>query len=190
MESLSKQPMRRPTATLSTLLVTGILTGLHYVFPRLLPSLQRTPTALAQHQLWRLITPLLVQPDGWRAIVFVFASILIVGTLAESLWGSRRWLILYIVSGFSGEVAGYAWQPHGAGASVAGAGLLGSLAIWLVYKCQTRPAHFGGLVILLGAIILTYLRDIHGIPILVGAALGLAMLKADDSRSAAQVKNL
>lgn len=182
--------MTRPTATLSALLVTGIVTGLHYVVPQLLPSLQRTPTALGQHQWWRLVTPLLIQPDGWRAIVFVFASILVVGILAENLWGPRRWLILYIVSGISGELAGYAWQPQGAGASVAGAGLLGSLAIWLVYKCQTRPAQFGGLVILLGAIVLTYFRDIHGIPILVGALLGFAMLKADDSRSAAHVQNL
>jgi hypothetical protein len=46
------------------------------------PCLQRTPSALARHQWWRLITPLLVQPDGWRAIVFVFTSILIVGALA------------------------------------------------------------------------------------------------------------
>ncbi len=175
-----------PVATLSTLCVTGILTGLQYVFPQVLLLLERTPVALARHEWWRLITPLLVQPDGWGPVVFVFTSILIVGTLAERLWGSGRWLILYITSGLTGEVAGYSWQPSGAGASVAGAGLLGSLATWLLYKCQTGPARFGGAILLIGAVVLTCLRDLHGPPILAGAFLGFAMAKADDSRPGQQ----
>jgi membrane associated rhomboid family serine protease len=175
-----------PVATLSTLCVTGILTGLQYVFPQLLLRLERTPTTLERHEWWRLITPLLMQPDGWTPVVFVFTSILIVGTLAERVWGSGRWLILYIASGLTGEVAGYAWQPSGAGASVAGAGLLGSLATWLLCKCQTGAARFGGAIILIGAVILTCLHGLHGPPILAGAFLGFAMFKTEDSHSGQQ----
>jgi hypothetical protein len=75
----------------------------------------------------------------------------------------------------------HVWQPYGAGALVAGSGLLGSLATWLVYKNQATPAKFGGAVILLGAGILSCMRDIHGLPILVGAFIGLVMFKADDA---------
>jgi hypothetical protein len=32
------------------------------------------------------------------------------------------------------EIGGYAWQPNGAGASVAGAGLLGALLAWLLCR--------------------------------------------------------
>jgi rhomboid protease GluP len=174
-------PEKMPRATLCILLVTGVLTGLQYIFPSILTAMQRTPSALAQYQWWRLVTPLWVQSGGWCAILFVFPSFLIVGTLAEKLWGTRRWFILYFAGGLTGQIAGYAWQPYGSGASVAGAGLAGSLALWLLYRCHTPPARFGGCLILLGAVVLTFLRDLHGPPILVGALLAFALCKADDA---------
>jgi rhomboid protease GluP len=108
-------------------------------------------------------------------VLFVFGSILVIGTLAERLWESWRWLVLYIVSGFSGELAGYAWQPFGAGASVAGCGLLASIGVWLICKNKTRLAQFCGAFILFGAVALICLRDIHGVPILVEAGLGYGL---------------
>jgi membrane associated rhomboid family serine protease len=170
-----------PVATLGVLAITGIVTGMQFFFPQLLPSVQRTPSAFAQHQWWRLITPLFVHSDGWRQIAFNFPAILIVGILAERVWGSRRWLILYFACGLIGELAGYAWRPYGAGASVAGAGLLGSLAAWLLYKGRPAQAYFGGAVILLGAVALVFARDIHGPPILAGACIGFAMFKAGEN---------
>ena len=121
-------------ATISVLVVTAIVTGLQFVFPQLLQNLQRTPSALPEHQWWRLITPLFVHSDGWRQIAFNFPAILIVGVMVERIFGSRRWLVLYFACGLLGEIAGYVWQPFGAGASVAGAGLLGGLAAWLLLK--------------------------------------------------------
>jgi hypothetical protein len=41
------------------------------------------------------------------------------------------------------------------------------------------------MVILVGAVILTVLGDLHGPPLLVGIALGWAMLQRDVSRSTA-----
>ncbi len=167
-----------PLATLSVLAITGVVTGMQFVFPQLLFWLGRNPSAFAQHQWWRLITPLFVHSDGWRQIAFNFPAILIVGILAERVWGSRRWLILYFACGLIGELAGYAWQPYGAGASVAGAGLLGSLAMWLFYKGKVAQTYFGGAVILIGAVILVFFRDIHGPPVLAGACIAFAMIKA------------
>jgi len=167
-----------PVTTTSVLAATGVLTGLQFAFPEILSVLERTPSAIRKHQWWRLITPLFVHPEGWRQIAFNFTAILVVGVLVERLFGSWRWLVLYFVSGISGEIAGYAWQPMGAGASVAGAGLLGALAVWLMLENRSPKAATGGAFILVGAAILTFARDLHGPPIMIGACMGWAMLRA------------
>jgi rhomboid protease GluP len=166
-------------ATTSVLAVTGALTALQFAFPELVSLLERTPIGIRQNQWWRLITPLFVHPEGWKQIAFNFPSILVLGVLVERLFGSWRWLILYFVSGFIGELAGYAWKPVGAGASVAGAGLLGALAVWLIRESRSAQAATGGVIIVVGGAILATMRDIHGLPILAGACLGWAMLKRE-----------
>src|SRR6266498_2052436 len=118
----------RPVATASVLLLTAVITGLQFRFPEVLSALRRTPWALSSGEWWRLITPLFVHPDGWSQITFDFIGIAIVGTVVERIFGARRWLILYFSAGLVGEVAGFAWEPFGAGSSVGGAGLLGAFA--------------------------------------------------------------
>lgn len=168
-----------PLATLSVLALTGIITGLQFAYPQVLTSLERSPSALAQHEYWRLISPLVVHAEGWPQIAFNFTAILIVGTIVERMLGPWRWLLVYFTCGFIGEIAGYAWKPHGAGASVAGAGLLGALGVWLLYLGARKKlrAYFGGAFILVGALALTGMRDLHGPPILAGAALGFFFLR-------------
>ena len=170
-------------ATISVLGVTGALTALQFAFPELVSLLERTPIGIRQNQWWRLITPLFVNPEGWRQIAFNFLSILVLGALVERLFGSRRWLVLYFVSGFIGELAGYAWKPVGAGASVAAAGLLGALAVWLIREKRSVQAATGGVIIVVGGAILAALRDIHGPPILAGACMGWAMLYGRSPKS-------
>lgn len=172
-----RAPVRLQVATLSILLVTGVLTGLQFAFPQVLAALMRTPAAITNHEWWRFVTPLFVHDEGWKQIAFNFPALLIIGTLTEHLFGSRQVLFLYFVSGFVGEIAGLAWNPYGAGASVAGAGLLGALAFWMLAKNRTPPAMFGAIVILAGAAILTGIKDLHGPPILAGAALAAVMLR-------------
>lgn len=164
---------------MSVLAVTGVVTASQVAFPELVSLLERSPIGIGHDQWWRLITPLFVHADGWQQIALNFPSILVLGVLVERLFGSWRWLVLYFVSGFVGELAGYAWQPVGAGASVAGAGLLGALAVWLIRGNRSVQAVIGGVIILVGGTILAILRDIHGPPIIAGACMGWAMLKPD-----------
>ncbi|MGH9566327.1 MAG: rhomboid family intramembrane serine protease [Candidatus Angelobacter sp.] len=157
--------------------LTALLTGLQFVFPSLLPALKRTPAAIAGHEFWRLITPLFVHADGWRQIAFNFSGIAIVGMLAERIFGSARWLILYFVPGITAEVIALFWQPYGAGASIAGAGLLGALAAWLLLAGRRAQAWIRASFILMGAIVLTFFRDIHGPPLLLGAGIAALMIR-------------
>jgi rhomboid protease GluP len=144
------------------------------------------PGGVAAVQWWRLITPLFVHSGGWRQIGFNFSAIAVVGTLVERLFGPRQWLLLYFAGGIVGELAGGRWEPTGAGASVAGCGLLGALAVWLIARNATVRGRFGGAFILIGAAALTFYRDLHGPPILAGAILAVVMLVSRDSKESGQ----
>ena len=162
-----------PAATVVVLCITGMLTGLQFRFPILLTSLRRSPDEIANHEYWRLLTSLFVHNGGWRQIAFNFVSIAIVGTIVERIFGTGRWLVLYFTGGFIGQIAGLYWKPLGAGASVAGAGLLGSLAMWMIWHPLWRT-RVGGAVIILGACALIYFHDLHGPPLLVGSLITAA----------------
>jgi rhomboid protease GluP len=168
----SKNSRPTPVATISVLLATAIMTGLQFRFPQLLIALRRTPGEISTHQYWRLITALFVHNGGWRQISFNFVAIAIVGVIVEKIYGSRLWLTLYFVCGVIGQIAGLYWKPVGAGASVAGAGLLGALAVWLI-KSPLIRARFGGWLIVAGACVLVYFHDLHGPPILAGSVIAL-----------------
>jgi len=159
-----------PIATVVVLCITGTLTGLQFVFPQMLTLLQRVPNELTDHEYWRLFTSLFVHNGGWKQVTFNFTAIAIVGTIVERIFGTGRWLILYFVGGFIGQIAGLFWKPMGAGASVGGAGLLGALAIWMVLHPLWRT-RIGGAVIICGACTLTYFHDLHGPPLLAGATI-------------------
>ena len=166
-----------PWTTLIVLSFTALVTAAQYREPALLPALERTPNALQHHQYWRLFTPLFVHSDGLKQIAFNFPAIAGIGYFAEQVFGARLWLVLYFLSGFTGELAGFMWQPTGAGASVAGAGLLGGVALFVLLRVPALQAKFGTLVVLLGALALTGIHDIHGPPILVGACIALISIR-------------
>ena len=167
---------RLPITTLTLLAITGLITGLQFVFPEILTALRRNPDALRSGEWWRIITPLFVHAEGWPQILFNFTAIAIVGTIVERIYGSRLWLLFYFAGGLTGEIAGYAWKPYGAGASVAGSGLLGALAAWSVSRKAPLQPRIGGCLLLLGAVVLTALRDLHGPPILLGAGIAALVL--------------
>ncbi|HSS95993.1 MAG TPA: rhomboid family intramembrane serine protease [Terriglobales bacterium] len=137
--------------------------------------MRREPGELANHEYWRLLTSLFVHNGGWKQIAFNFTAIAIVGTIVERIFGARRWLVLYFAGGFIGQIAGLYWKPTGAGASVAGAGLLGALAVWMILH-QLWRARLGGIVIVLGACTLIYFHDLHGPSLLMGSVIAYGWL--------------
>jgi 4-amino-4-deoxy-L-arabinose transferase-like glycosyltransferase len=59
------------------------------------------------------------------------------------------------------------------------------MAAWLVSRADSRAARAGGVVLILGGVILSALRNLHGPPILVGAILAAWFLWRDrDAQSA------
>jgi hypothetical protein len=155
---------------------TVVLTLVASFVPAVFTTLRRDPSALADGEVWRLLSPVLVQADalvdggGWRTIA-VFALVAAILGVGERMFGAARSLVLYAVGALVGHGVGELWQPYSAGCSVAGCGVLGGVAVWLL---GARPVQLklGAAMVLAMAVVGTLLRDIHGPPVLAGAALG------------------
>jgi len=168
----------RPIATMAVLAVTALVTGAQFVWPQVLETLRRTPDALAAGQWWRTFSPLFVHAYGWPHLLFNLVWIGAAGVLVERRFGHIRWLILYFVPGVIGEFIGFVWDPHAAGASLGGCGLLGGLAAWLVLRGQALPwrIRWWGPFIIVGGLVLTLCQNLHGPPMLAGTALGVLII--------------
>ena len=86
-------------------------------------------------QLWRLVTPIFVH-IGWQHFLFNLFAIYIVGQLAEQVWGSWRFLLLYLLSGIMGNIFTLLLTPD-----VVAAGA--STSIFGVFAAITVAGYFG-----------------------------------------------
>lgn len=79
-------------------------------------------------QWWRLLTSMFVH-GGLLHILFNMAVLLQAGRLVERMFGSARFLALYVVAGVAGSLASVLWNPmvNSVGASGALFGIIGGL---------------------------------------------------------------
>jgi membrane associated rhomboid family serine protease len=122
---------RPPVVTAVVFVITATTSVLGLLIPGMLEALQRTPQGL-HGDWWRTFTALLVQDGGVAGTLSNLAFLLVMGVVAEQVLGAWRWLVCYVGAGLVGELAGYVWQPRGAGNSVAICGLAGALTVALV----------------------------------------------------------
>jgi len=163
---------RFPIATIVVLSSTIVVTGLQIIYPEILNVLRRNPAALAAGEWWRMITPLFVHSDGWVQIIVNAIGIAMVGPLVERLFGSWRWLALYFISGLVAEVISYAWEPYGAGASIALCGLIGGLLTWLLKYNQPVRTFTSVYVVYLIAGLVGYAIGGFTLDVILGALFG------------------
>jgi membrane associated rhomboid family serine protease len=124
---------RHYPATLLITAATAAVGALAYARPELSHQLQRDSAAPHDGHAWRLISPLLIQNFGWGQYAFNIAGSLLVGVSVERLYGSFRWVLIYVLAGVAGVLAANQWLPHehGSGSSDAVAGLIGALCVAL-----------------------------------------------------------
>jgi rhomboid protease GluP len=86
---------------------------------------------IIQGQLWRLFTPMFLH-GGIAHIALNMYALLAFGPQLERYYGHGRYLALYLVSGFAGNVASFQFSSYNSlGASTAIFGLLGAEAVFL-----------------------------------------------------------
>lgn len=132
--------------------ITAAMAGWQLADPSVLDALRRDPAALGRGEFWRVLSPLLVQSDGWAQIVANLVFLAVIGYFAEQRFGRARWLVLYFTGGIVGEVAGYAFEPHGAGNSVAIFGLVGGLLAAAALDHRTGRSALNGRPVPVGAV--------------------------------------
>jgi membrane associated rhomboid family serine protease len=108
--------------------VTAAVSAAQFADHAILTGLERTPAGLSG-EWWRSFTALFVQDGGLPGTLSNLAFLLVIGTIAEQVFSRPRWLLLYFIPGLAAELAGYAWQPVGAGNSGAVCGLAGGLIV-------------------------------------------------------------
>ena len=92
------QPRRVPVLTAIALTATLLGTLTRLFAPGVFDSLRRDPTDLGHGQLWRLLSPVLVQGDhSLLAIIGVFVLCAVIGVAAEWLLPRSEWLLLYLL---------------------------------------------------------------------------------------------
>ena len=199
--------VRAPVVTGVVLAVTATTSIAQFYVPGMLEAWQRTPQGL-HGQVWRTFTALLVQDGGVVGTLSNLAFLLILGVLAEQVVRRWQWLICYLGAGLVGELAGYAWQPDGAGNSVAVCGLAGALvvALWTQHPFAPRPTPllvawwcglllasqwlWPGVVLLVAASVLTPRMPTRGLLVgraaaVVAAVVAVALVAAENVHGAA-----
>ena len=87
-------------------------------------------------ELWRLITPVLLHGSLMHILVNMYA-LNIFGPSLERHFGHLRFLILYLLSGFAGNVVSFVFSPaYSLGSSTAIFGLLGAEGVFLYQNRQ------------------------------------------------------
>ncbi len=99
------------------------------------PALWLDKAAVADGQLWRLVTVTLVHaPDPTFMFIhlgFNMYALYLVGPVVESIYGSARMALMYVVAAIAGSTASFVFVPQGESVGASGAifGLFGILLV-------------------------------------------------------------
>jgi rhomboid protease GluP len=108
--------------------------------------------AVHQGQIWRLITPILLHDTSFPFlhILFNMYALYILGIGIENTFGHNRFLLLYLLGGFSGNVMSFLISSQNysfsIGASTAIFGLIGAEGIFLIQNRKMFAGRFGAAI--------------------------------------------
>ncbi len=173
----------RPLLTAAVFLVTLACGIAQLVHRPLYEHVVRDASRIDHGQWYRLLTGMFFQ-DGWASgLISNLVLLAVFGTIAERVFGRWRWLVLYFACGWFGQFMSYIWlNPMGAGNSMCVAGLIGGLAAVILLAPRRygvippAPLRITALAVPVLAVVDTILRDNHGLPCLLGIAVGFLLL--------------
>jgi len=174
---------KRLWVSISILFLTIAVTSLQFVFPQIITALDRNGDALLSGEVWRLITPLFIQPMGLWQCLFNGLFFISFVPIAEHLH-SRSLILIYFGTGIVGQMVNFYWEttPGGlstgrGGSSTALYGVIGSLFMYILINQKNFPKGYVMIPIagFLGTIVLVFFEDGHAPSLLFGGMLGLIL---------------
>jgi hypothetical protein len=142
--SIRRRAFDRSTAWLTGAVSAGTLavSVAALASPALMQAMTRNLAQLRVGQ-WRIITPVLVQPDGWGQLMFNLLGITVVGAALERRTSWAAWTLTYLLGGVGGIAVISAWHPAdlGGGSSDAVAALIGALTVLLATENHDHHDH-------------------------------------------------
>jgi rhomboid protease GluP len=98
---------------------------------------------IAEGQWWRFVTPVFIH-IGLLHLFFNSYALWMVGPQVEKLYGSARFVILYVMTGVAGVLGSYYYHPETVSAGASGAifGLFGVLLVFGVRYRNSIPPEF------------------------------------------------
>jgi rhomboid protease GluP len=145
-------PRSQPYVTYSIIAVTIVIFILQQVTRSLLQAdipavlFIKSNELIRAGQIWRLLTPMLLH-GSLAHIGFNMYALLSFGTGLERYFGHGRFLLLYLLGAFAGNVASFLFtDANSLGASTAVFGLLGAEAIFLIQNRKVFPGQFRGAI--------------------------------------------
>ncbi len=103
----------------------------------------KSNAAIDGGEFWRFLTPVFIH-IGLLHLAFNSYALWIVGQQVERLYGSARFVLLYVLMGAAGAAGSYLYHPNALSAGASGAifGLFGVLLIFGIRHRQRVPAFF------------------------------------------------
>jgi membrane associated rhomboid family serine protease len=151
---------RVPVATVVVVAGTAAVSLLGLLQPHVVTALERNSAELRAGHWWRLLTPLLVQSDGWGQFAVNMVGTALFGTLVERTWGTMTFLASYLAGGLVGQALGYLWEPPGGGSSVAMVGVLGAATLLIAWPGR-QASRAERLIVALGLCLLLALLGLR-----------------------------
>jgi rhomboid protease GluP len=157
-----------PWLTLAVLIILLICAVAQVRYPWLLESAERS--AMVQHgQSWRLISAPWFQDGGLSGTLLNLAMLVAIGWVGETELTRPCWIGAYVCGALVGGMAGLAWQPVGAGNSIAVLGVAGAAFAERALRASSPRERLTGASPLILCLFMTAMRDIHGVAALAGA---------------------
>jgi Uncharacterized membrane protein (homolog of Drosophila rhomboid) len=108
-------------------------------------------------QIWRLVTPVFLHSSLWH-IGFNMYALYVLGTRLEGIYGHWRFLALYLLAGFGGNVLSFVMTPvPSLGSSTAIFGLLAAEVVFIVQNKQFFGEQTRSMLMNLGMILVVNL---------------------------------
>ena len=167
-----------PWATLTIVVVLIASLALQVLFPPLLTMCMRNTGLVLKGEWWRIFTTLFFQDGGLTGGIANIVGLLFIGTVAEQFWTRRKWLIIFFVGGVLSELVALAWQPTGAGNSIANFCLAAGVTIICMNDHTSITVRITAILSLGIGILLLAIKDIHGAALMIGLIVAVTLMSS------------